>query len=564
MTPHRRRLALLAAALALTVGLLHLAAPSPPARVAGLSAPVAITRDRWNVVHLRATGERDLFVAQGYVTAQDRLWQLLLRRQAARGRLSDWLGPAAAEADALLAGQGFYADPAPSLAPGSSPRLQLADLSPDAREALEAYAAGVNAYLAQSKGSRPIEFTLLTWRGVSVTFEDWTVQDSLAVARMVDWAQTLAGPGASVLQWEPEWAADLGECKPAYPLPPRSPAARQALQWAGLPLFSSSALSAAYSAPILPPAWHMVGLHSPLYEAAGAALAGLPGVVAGRGAQRAWSQSWSEDVLWVGRASAPCPACVALAEAELPAVDLNSEPARQLTPYLIALEPQGWLQRRVTPMMAKWDYRLEAASAPAAVYEAWVAALGRRTFADEMAEQVHYAAGGCEPAALAHLAGQPLSPWWDDVTTPQRETRDEMMQLAYADALEYLGRHYGDLHTIWEWGQLHAVTFEHALGGAWPASIWLNHGPVSWGGDGATEPPVPFDISVSFEPVLVPSLVWRVSPTGELSFALAGEPSGLANLVGGRRAWPATDYVPLLWAEADVNKNAGGAQALLP
>src|SRR5512137_1575449 len=65
----------------------------------GLHSQVTVVRDGWGVPHIYATDEHDLYVAQGYVTAQDRMWQMLLRRQAARGQLSAWLGPRASSAD---------------------------------------------------------------------------------------------------------------------------------------------------------------------------------------------------------------------------------------------------------------------------------------------------------------------------------------------------------------------------------------------------------------------------------------------------------------------------------
>src|SRR5580658_6364290 len=61
--------------------------------IAGLSAPVTIQRDTHGVPHISAATEDDLFVAQGYVTAQDRLWQMDASRRAANGNLAEILGP---------------------------------------------------------------------------------------------------------------------------------------------------------------------------------------------------------------------------------------------------------------------------------------------------------------------------------------------------------------------------------------------------------------------------------------------------------------------------------------
>ena len=61
--------------------------------LAGLSAPVIVRRDAHGVPHIEATNEDDLFIAQGYITAQDRLWQMDAARRAANGELAEVLGP---------------------------------------------------------------------------------------------------------------------------------------------------------------------------------------------------------------------------------------------------------------------------------------------------------------------------------------------------------------------------------------------------------------------------------------------------------------------------------------
>ena len=63
--------------------------------VAGLKAPVTVVRDRWGVPHITARSTDDLFFAQGYVMAQDRLWQMEMWRRASEGRLAEIVGPGA-------------------------------------------------------------------------------------------------------------------------------------------------------------------------------------------------------------------------------------------------------------------------------------------------------------------------------------------------------------------------------------------------------------------------------------------------------------------------------------
>ena len=71
-------------------------------QIKGLRAPVKVYRDRWGVPHIYAESEQDLFVAQGFVQAQDRLWQMESNRRVAAGRLSEIIGEEAIDLDRLL------------------------------------------------------------------------------------------------------------------------------------------------------------------------------------------------------------------------------------------------------------------------------------------------------------------------------------------------------------------------------------------------------------------------------------------------------------------------------
>jgi penicillin G amidase len=136
--------------------------------VAGLAQPVQVLRDSHAVPHILAGSFEDAAFGLGYVHAQDRLWQMELSRRFIQGRLAEMLGELALDADVLTRTMGLY------VAAGQA----LEHLSPDARRALDAYAAGVNAYLAVHRGPWPIEFVL-----AGVTPEPWTPTDSVAVLK---------------------------------------------------------------------------------------------------------------------------------------------------------------------------------------------------------------------------------------------------------------------------------------------------------------------------------------------------------------------------------------------
>jgi penicillin amidase len=121
---------------------------------APVSAPVRIVRDRRGIPHIYATARDDLFVAQGFVQAQDRLFQLDLWRRSAQGRLSEILGPNFAERDAMTHRMQYLGDL----------DAEWASYGPDARAILSAFVRGINAWAALARERPPEEFVLAGWK----------------------------------------------------------------------------------------------------------------------------------------------------------------------------------------------------------------------------------------------------------------------------------------------------------------------------------------------------------------------------------------------------------------
>ncbi|MDE3176162.1 MAG: penicillin acylase family protein [Pseudomonadota bacterium] len=131
----------------------------------GLAAPVEIRVDRWGLAHIRAQNKADVFFAQGFNAARDRLWQIDLWRKRGLGRLAADFGPGYLEQD--VASRAF-------LYRGDMAR-EWTSYAPDAREICEAFAAGVNAYvdLVEREPERlPVEFALLGSRPARWRAED--------------------------------------------------------------------------------------------------------------------------------------------------------------------------------------------------------------------------------------------------------------------------------------------------------------------------------------------------------------------------------------------------------
>ena len=120
---------------------------------AGLSAPVRVDRDTWGVPHIYARSQDDLFFAQGFVQAQDRLFQMDLWRRSVQGRLSEVLGPNFIERDAMTRRVQYR----------GSLDEEWASYGSDTKAIATAFVRGVNAWVARARAQPPEEFVLAGW-----------------------------------------------------------------------------------------------------------------------------------------------------------------------------------------------------------------------------------------------------------------------------------------------------------------------------------------------------------------------------------------------------------------
>ena len=138
--------------------------------VKGLSGPVKVTRDAHGVPAIEAASLEDLFFAQGYVTAQDRLWQMDIMRRFGAGELSEILGEDTLKIDREQRILGLRA----------AARKSLGMASPRDRSYFDAYAHGANAFIEAHAHSLPIEFRLLRYRP-----KPWLAEDSIVIANQM-------------------------------------------------------------------------------------------------------------------------------------------------------------------------------------------------------------------------------------------------------------------------------------------------------------------------------------------------------------------------------------------
>jgi len=297
----------LAAAYAVNVAAgLHVAARTQGSVIVPeLSATATIVRDARDVPHISAANDRDLYFAEGYAQASDRLFQLDLTRRYAYGRLAEVLG-----ARALALDEAQRAVDVAGIA-----RRQLQALPLGDRDALAAFSDGVNAAAAHQP--LPVEFRMLLYRP-----GPWTPEDSLAVAIVA--SLELADSWHDVFARDEAWRDDrrcYGERFPlsdarydvtvdgvgvAVPSPgpasdcadsatvadmPRRAAGSNAWAAGALRVRDGHALIAndPHLDLTIPGIWYLVDIRAPGLHAAGATIPGIPGVVLGHNERVAWA-----------------------------------------------------------------------------------------------------------------------------------------------------------------------------------------------------------------------------------------------------------------------------------
>jgi penicillin amidase len=263
-----------------------------------------------------------------------------------------------------------------------------------------------------------------------------------------------------------------------------------------------------------------------------------------------------------------------LSLADMQAIQGDSSPvyAQEVLPYLLTLSSDEPRLAEAIDLLRTWDGRAVRDSAGAALFEAFHLHLIDLTFGDELGEQLLRRARGTAGVALVGLLADEASTWFDDVTTPQVETRDEILLRALEEAVEELTETLGRNMARWRWGDLHTATFENqSLGqcGIGLIEAIFNRGAVSVDGSMDTVNNTGYNPNDPYGVVIVPSyrqIVDLENLTRSVSMHTTGQ-SGhpyhrhYSDMID---SWRNVQYYPMLWERAEVEANAEAMLILIP
>lgn len=246
---------------------------------APVSGPATIQRDARGVPHIEASSWQDALFLQGFVAAQDRLWQMDGLRRFGAGELAEVFGPGALAADEQSRRMRLRA----------TAEEDLQRLRPEERAQMVAYARGVNFFIDTHRGDYQLEFAL---PGHTYDPRPWTITDSILVGLVMfrdltDSSHFEMAKGAVLAQ-----GADPAKVHLLFPASQGAYISPGSNAWAVSGTHSVDGSPIAANDPHLaygiPGTWHLVHLKAPGLDVSGASLPGVPGVISGHNRQIAW------------------------------------------------------------------------------------------------------------------------------------------------------------------------------------------------------------------------------------------------------------------------------------
>lgn len=245
--------------------------------------------------------------------------------------------------------------------------------------------------------------------------------------------------------------------------------------------------------------------------------------------------------------------------------------AEEIAPYLADLTIDDSTLADMRDWLLDWDYAMNADSAPAALFAVFWDELHQAVFADELENvDVSYRRASYWPLVL--LMRESDNVWWDDISTEDTESRDEILLNTLAVAVERAGELMGEDRDTWSWGQLHTATFvSNPLGASGISLIEdaVNRGPVGVGGGSAIVNATGWRVGDDFSVRSVPSMRMIIdladfdnsvtmNTTGQSGHPFDEHYDSLID------SWATVEYKPMLFTRERVEADAASTLTLQP
>ena len=254
--------------------------------------------------------------------------------------------------------------------------------------------------------------------------------------------------------------------------------------------------------------------------------------------------------------------------------DLSAE---FLVPALLQVDLRDSHMEERRTLLTGWDHQSTMGSAAAALYNSFFYHLLARTFRDDLPKDYWFNGNARSVLILKNLVTQPNSPWWDDKTTSDSvEARDDILRLAFTDAVAELEKRFGRDTAKWNWGDMHTLTLTNSTLGESdvpPIEALLNRGPFRTSGGNIMVNATGWDASketpIAYTVVSYPSerAIYDLSDfNNSIAIHTTGE-SGHAyhpHYVDMTQLWANIQYVPLWWNQESVIEDAEGYLVLKP
>ncbi len=249
--------------------------------------------------------------------------------------------------------------------------------------------------------------------------------------------------------------------------------------------------------------------------------------------------------------------------------------AATFVPLLLDLDPEFAKPNEATAfdLLRNWDYQAQADSAPAAVFNAFWRHLLQNTFNDDLIERYWPDGGSRWNEVMRNMVHDPDNFFWDDKTTADVvETLDDIMRESFVDGVAELEDMFGNDVLKWNWGDMHAATFQNTtLGesGVFLIEDLLNRGPFPVGGGEAIVNATGWSVKDGYQTNWLPSMRMivdlgdldnslTVHTTGESGHAYHQHYDDMAPL------WADIQYYPMWWEQESVIDDAEGHLKLVP